>query len=200
MYKLPELHFKKDELGDFLSAETIDFHYGKHHQNYINKLNEAIEKYPEYSSLKIEDLMKKVNELPDEIRQTVINNGGGTLNHNIYWENISVEPDLSPSEKMLADINSQYGSFEKFGDEFMTKAALVFGSGWLWIMPDLTILASVNQENPISNTGVKPLAGIDVWEHAYYIDYRNARPDYIKQWWRHLDWNKISKKYSDLAR
>lgn len=197
MHKLPELNFDKDALKGFLSAETIDFHYGKHHQNYVNKLNEAIASYPEYAEMPLVELMKKAKELPEEIRQAVINNGGGTFNHNIYWENISIQPDIAPSQKLLNDINAKYGSFEKLGEEFMAKAAGVFGSGWLWLMPDLTIVASANQENPISDTGVEPLLGIDVWEHAYYIDYRNARPDYIKQWWRHLDWEKISKKYTD---
>lgn len=194
MYKLPQLKFKSDELKGFLSADTIETHYGKHHQNYLNKLNEIIAG-TEYESWLIEDLIKKVDQLPGEIRQGVINNGGGYFNHNIYWEALSSQPNQRPSGELLADIDAKYGSFEALAEEFKTKAVQIFGSGWLWLMPDLSIVSSSNQDNPLSSIGEMPLFGVDVWEHAYYLDYKNLRADYVEKWWQHLDWQMISERY-----
>lgn len=194
MYKLPQLKFKSDELKGFLSADTIETHYGKHHQNYLNKLNEIIAG-TEYESWLIEDLIKKVDQLPGAIRQGVINNGGGYFNHNIYWEALSSQPNQRPSGELLADIEAKYGSFEALAEEFKTKAVQIFGSGWLWLMPDLSIVSSSNQDNPLSSTGEMPLFGVDVWEHAYYLDYKNLRADYVEKWWQHLDWQMISERY-----
>ncbi len=194
MYKLPQLKFKSDELKGFLSADTIETHYDKHHQNYLNKLNEIIAG-TEYESWLIEDLIKKVDQLPGAIRQGVINNGGGYFNHNIYWEALSSQPNQRPSGELLADIEAKYGSFEALAEEFKTKAVQIFGSGWLWLMPDLSIVSSSNQDNPLSSTGEMPLFGVDVWEHAYYLDYKNLRADYVEKWWQHLDWQMISERY-----
>lgn len=193
MYQLPTLKYQPDELG-FLSEETVTTHYGKHHQNYLNKLNEIIDG-TEYATWPIEQLIARVNELPDTIRQGVINNGGGYFNHNIYWETITPRADLRPTGELLTAIEQKYGSFDQLATEFKTKAAQVFGSGWLWLMPDLSLVASANQDNPISTTGQLPLTGIDVWEHAYYIDYKNLRPDYIEKFWQHLDWEVIAERW-----
>lgn len=193
MYQLPTLKYQPDELG-FLSEETVMTHYGKHHQNYLNKLNEIIDG-TEYATWPIEQLIARVNELPDTIRQGVINNGGGYFNHNIYWETITPRADLRPTGELLTAIEQKYGSFDQLATEFKTKAAQVFGSGWLWLMPDLSLVASANQDNPISTTGQLPLTGIDVWEHAYYIDYKNLRPDYIEKFWQHLDWEAITERW-----
>jgi len=193
MYQLPTLKYQPDELG-FLSEETVTTHYGKHHQNYLNKLNEIIDG-TEYATWPIEQLIARVNELPETIRQGVINNGGGYFNHNIYWETITPRTDLRPTGELLTAIEQKYGSFNQLATEFKTKAAQVFGSGWLWLMPDLSLVASANQDNPISTTGQLPLTGIDVWEHAYYIDYKNLRPDYIEKFWQHLDWEAITERW-----
>lgn len=193
MYQLPTLKYQPDELG-FLSEVTVTTHYGKHHQNYLNKLNEIIDG-TEYATWPIEQLIARVNELPEAIRQGVINNGGGYFNHNIYWETITPRTDLQPTGELLMAIEQKYGSFDQLATEFKTKAAQVFGSGWLWLMPDLSLVASANQDNPISTTGQLPLTGIDVWEHAYYIDYKNLRPDYIEKFWQHLDWEVIAERW-----
>ena len=193
MHQLPTLKYQPDEL-DFLSEATVTTHYGKHHQNYLNKLNEIIDG-TEYATWPIEQLIARVNELPETIRQGVINNGGGYFNHNIYWETITPRTDLRPTGELLTAIEQKYGSFDQLATEFKTKAAQVFGSGWLWLMPDLSLVASANQDNPISTTGQLPLTGIDIWEHAYYIDYKNLRPDYIEKFWQHLDWEVIAERW-----
>ena len=193
-HTLPQLPYELDALSTHLTKETLEFHYGKHHQNYLNKLNEIIDG-TEYATWPIEQLIARVNELPEAIRQGVINNGGGYFNHNIYWETITPRTNLQPTGELLTAIEQKYGSFDQLATEFKTKAAQVFGSGWLWLMPDLSLVASANQDNPISTTGQLPLTGIDVWEHAYYIDYKNLRPDYIEKFWQHLDWEVIAERW-----
>lgn len=194
MYQLPALKYQPNQLEGFLSEATVNIHYGKHHQNYLNKLNEFVEN-SDYATWPIEQLIARVNELPETIRQGVINNGGGYFNHNIYWETLTPAVDGRPEGELLALIEQKYGSFEQLAEQFQAKAAQVFGSGWLWLMPDLSLVASVNQDNPLSTIGQVPLTGIDVWEHAYYLDYKNLRSDYIEQFWRHLDWTVIAERW-----
>lgn len=193
MYQLPTLKYQPHELG-FLSEMTVNTHYGKHHQNYLNKLNEIIDD-TEYATWPIEQLIAKVHQLPETIRQGVINNGGGYFNHNIYWETITPRTDLRPTGELLEAIEQKYGSLEQLASEFKTSAVQVFGSGWLWLMPDLSLVATANQDNPLSTTGQLPLTGVDVWEHAYYIDYKNLRPDYVEEFWQHLDWEAIAERW-----
>ena len=193
MYQLPTLKYQPHELG-FLSEMTVNTHYGKHHQNYLNKLNEIIDD-TEYATWPIEQLIAKVHQLPETIRQGVINNGGGYFNHNIYWETITPRIDLRPTGELLEAIEQKYGSLEQLASEFKTNAIQVFGSGWLWLMPDLSLVATANQDNPLSTTGQLPLTGVDVWEHAYYIDYKNLRPDYLEEFWQHLDWEVIAERW-----
>lgn len=193
MYQLPTLKYQPHELG-FLSEMTVNTHYGKHHQNYLNKLNEIIDD-TEYATWPIEQLIAKVHQLPEAIRQGVINNGGGYFNHNIYWETITPRTDLRPTGELLEAIEQKYGSLEQLASEFKTSAVQVFGSGWLWLMPDLSLVATANQDNPLSTTGQLPLTGVDVWEHAYYIDYKNLRPDYVEEFWQHLDWEVIAERW-----
>lgn len=193
MYQLPTLKYQPHELG-FLSETTINTHYDKHHQNYLNKLNEIIDG-TDYATWSIEQLIAKVHQLPEAIRQGVINNGGGYFNHNIYWETITPRTDLRPTGELLEAIEQKYGSLEQLASEFKTSAVQVFGSGWLWLMPDLSLVATANQDNPLSTTGQLPLTGVDVWEHAYYIDYKNLRPDYLEEFWQHLDWEVIAERW-----
>lgn len=193
MYQLPTLKYQPHELG-FLSETTINTHYGKHHQTYLNKLNELIAD-TDYATWPIEQLIAKVHQLPEAIRQGVINNGGGYFNHNIYWETITPRTDLRPTGELLEAVEQKYGSLEQLASEFKTSAVQVFGSGWLWLMPDLSLVATANQENPLSTTGQLPLTGVDVWEHAYYIDYKNLRPDYLEEFWQHLDWEAIAERW-----
>lgn len=193
MYQLPILKYQPHELG-FLSEMTVNTHYGKHHQNYLNKLNEIIDD-TEYATWPIEQLIAKVHQLPETIRQGVINNGGGYFNHNIYWETITPRTDLRPTGELLEAIEQKYGSLEQLASEFKTSAVQVFGSGWLWLMSDLSLVATANQDNPLSTTGQLPLTGVDVWEHAYYIDYKNLRPDYVEEFWQHLDWEVIAERW-----
>ena len=193
MYQLPTLKYQPHELG-FLSEMTVNTHYGKHHQNYLNKLNEIIDD-TEYATWPIEQLIAKIHQLPEAIRQGVINNGGGYFNHNIYWETITPRTDLRPTGELLEAIEQKYGSLEQLASEFKTSAVQVFGSGWLWLMPDLSLVTTANQDNPLSTTGQLPLTGVDVWEHAYYIDYKNLRPDYVEEFWQHLDWEVIAERW-----
>ena len=193
MYQLPTLKYQPHELG-FLSEMTVNTHYGKHHQTYLNKLNELIAD-TDYATWSIEQLIAKVHQLPEAIRQGVINNGGGYFNHNIYWETITPRTDLRPTGELLEAIEQKYGSLEQLASEFKTSAVQVFGSGWLWLMPDLSLVATANQDNPLSTTGQLPLTGVDVWEHAYYIDYKNLRPDYVEEFWQHLDWEAIAERW-----
>ncbi len=193
MYQLPTLKYQPHELG-FLSETTVNTHYGKHHQNYLNKLNEIIDG-TDYATWSIEQLIAKVHQLPETIRQGVINNGGGYFNHNIYWETITPRTNLQPTGELLEAIEQKYGSLEQLATEFKTRAIQVFGSGWLWLMPDLSLVATANQDNPLSTIGQLPLTGVDVWEHAYYIDYKNLRPDYIEEFWQHLDWEVIAERW-----
>ena len=193
MYQLPTLKYQPHELG-FLSEMTVNTHYGKHHQNYLNKLNEIIDD-TDYATWPIEQLIAEVHQLPEAIRQGVINNGGGYFNHNIYWETITPRTDLRPTGELLEAIEQKYGSLEQLASEFKTSAVQVFGSGWLWLMPDLSLVATANQDNPLSTTGQLPLTGVDVWEHAYYIDYKNLRPDYLEEFWQHLDWEVIAERW-----
>jgi Fe-Mn family superoxide dismutase len=189
-FELPNLPYKPDALSPFLSAETIEFHYGKHHQAYVNNLNGLVPG-TEFENSDLESIIKKA-EGP------VFNNAAQTWNHTFYFESFSKDGRKVPVGPLADAINKSFGTFESFKGLFTKSAATLFGSGWVWLAikddGTLQILQESNAGNPLRK-GLKPLLTCDIWEHAYYIDYRNRRPDYIKSFWEIIDWNVISKRY-----
>ncbi len=197
MFTLPDLDYQYDALEPYISKDIMELHYSKHHQTYVDKLNAAFEKAPEFQSKTIEEILKNLDVLPEEIRTAVRNNGGGHHNHSLFWKWLTPDGTKEPQGKLAQDLENKYGSFSDFKDKFATAAVGVFGSGWTWLMPDLSIETTPNQDNPISKGSPTPLLGLDVWEHAYYLDYKNKRPDYIEAWWNVVDWEKVSENYGE---
>ncbi len=193
-FKLPTLEYDYNALEPYISAEIMELHHSKHHQTYIDKLNTALEQVPEFRDKSIEEILTQLNQLPDAIRMAVRNNGGGHYNHSLFWKTLSPNGGNAPSGRLLESIESKYGSFEDFKEAFTQAALGVFGSGWVWLLPDFSITTTPNQDSPLSLTGLTPLFGLDVWEHAYYLDYKNKRPDYIAAWWNIINWQVISSR------
>ncbi len=194
MYQIPSLKYKYGDLEPYIDEMTMRIHHTKHHQAYVDKLNAALEKYPDLAQKKIEDLMADLNAVPEDIRTTVRNNGGGHLNHSLFWEMLaphSAEASRGkPREKTITLLEQSFGTFEGFQKKFKESALAVFGSGWAWLISDGKIITTPNQDTPISQ-GLKPLLGLDVWEHAYYLKYQNKRPDYVDAWWHVVNWDYI---------
>lgn len=194
MYTLPKLNYSYDALEDYISAEIMELHHSKHHQTYVDKLNAALEKAPEFQDRDIVDLLANLAALPEEVRAAVRNNGGGHYNHSLFWQIMSPDGGGKPTGELLEDIEEEYGNFDEFVNEFSDKAAGVFGSGWVWLMPDMSIATSPNQDSPIMDGKVEPILGLDVWEHAYYLDYKNKRPEYIDAWWNVVNWDEVARR------
>ena len=193
---LPDLPYAYDALEPYIDEETMHLHHDKHHNTYVNNVNVALAKHPEIGE-DLEQLLSDVETIPADIRQAVINNGGGHLNHALFWELMTPEK-TEPSAALAADLEATFGSFEDFKASFTTAATSRFGSGWAWLVvnPDgkLEVMSTANQDTPISE-GKTPILGIDVWEHAYYVKYRNVRPDYIKAFFSVINWNKVNELY-----
>ena len=193
---LPDLPYAYDALEPYIDEETMHLHHDKHHNTYVNNVNAALAKHPEIGE-DLEQLLSDVETIPADIRQAVINNGGGHLNHALFWELMTPEK-TEPSAALAADLEATFGSFEDFKVAFTTAATSRFGSGWAWLVvnPDgkLEVTSTANQDTPISE-GKTPILGIDVWEHAYYVKYRNVRPDYIKAFFSVINWNKVNELY-----
>ncbi|NLA42970.1 superoxide dismutase [Candidatus Saccharibacteria bacterium] len=195
MYKLPELSYGYDSLQPYISREIMELHHKKHHQTYIDKVNAALESAPSsFKDLPIEDLLKRLDEAPEEIRQVVRNNGGGHYNHSFFWD-IMTPGGNTISDNFAKLLGGKYGTVDGFKEAFSNRATAVFGSGWAWLMPDLSIVTTPNQDNPIMDGEPAPILGLDVWEHAYYLDYKNVRPDYITAWWKVVDWTEVERRY-----
>ena len=194
---LPDLPYSYDALEPYIDEETMHLHHDKHHNTYVNNVNAALAKHPEIGE-DLEQLLSDVETIPADIRQAVINNGGGHLNHALFWELMTPEK-TEPSAALAADLEATFGSFEDFKASFTTAAISRFGSGWAWLVvnPDgkLEVMSTANQDTPISE-GKTPILGIDVWEHAYYVKYRNVRPDYIKAFFSVINWNKVNELYA----
>lgn len=194
---LPDLPYAYDALEPYIDEETMHLHHDKHHNTYVNNVNAALAKHPEIGE-DLEQLLSDVETIPADIRQAVINNGGGHLNHALFWELMTPEK-TEPSAALAADLEATFGSFEDFKAAFTTAATTRFGSGWAWLVvnPDgkLEVTSTANQDTPISE-GKTPILGIDVWEHAYYVKYRNVRPDYIKAFFSVINWNKVNELYA----
>ena len=193
---LPDLHYAYDALEPHIDAETMTLHHDKHHATYVANANAALEKHPEIGE-DLEALLADVSQIPEDIRQAVINNGGGHLNHALFWELMSPE-ETQISQELSEDINATFGSFEDFKAAFTAAATGRFGSGWAWLVVNaegkLEVLSTANQDTPIME-GKKPILGLDVWEHAYYLNYRNVRPNYIKAFFEIINWNKVNELY-----
>ncbi len=194
-FELPKLPYAYDALEPHIDKETMEIHHSKHHNTYVTKLNDAV-KGTDLESKSIEDIVKNLNSVPDDIRTAVQNNGGGHYNHSLFWELLT--PNASePSGEVVDAISSTFGSLDKFKEEFAAAAAGRFGSGWAWLVVDngeLAIVSTPNQDNPISE-GKLPILGLDVWEHAYYLNYQNRRPDYINAFWNVVNWDKVNELY-----
>ena len=193
---LPELPYAYDALEPYIDAETMRLHHDKHHATYVANANAALEKHPELGD-DLEVILAELDKIPADIRQAVINNGGGALNHSLFWELLSPEKQ-EPTADVLAAIEEAFGSFEDFKTAFMQAATTRFGSGWAWLVVNkddkLEVISTANQDNPISE-GKKPILGLDVWEHAYYLKYHNVRPDYIKAFFDIINWAKVAELY-----
>lgn len=194
-FKLPELNYGYDQLEPYIDTRTMEIHHTKHHQAYINNLNAALEGHEDLKQLTIEELLTNLEGIPEGIRMAVRNNGGGHLNHTMFWEIMSPNGGGEPTGELMEMINRDFGSFEEFKAEFKKAALSRFGSGWAWLVLDgdkLKVVSTPNQDNPISD-GLNPILGIDVWEHAYYLKYQNLRPDYVDAWFNVVDWTKVGK-------
>ena len=196
---LPDLPYSYDALEPSIDAKTMEIHHGKHHQSYVNNLNAALENHPELQEKSVEDLISDLNSIPENIRNAVRNNGGGHANHSLFWPCMGPDGGGTPEGELADAINSAFGSFDNFKDQFSKAAATRFGSGWAWLCVDnngdLVVTSTPNQDNPISD-GLKPVLGLDVWEHAYYLNYQNRRPDYVSSWWNVVNWNQVVLNFS----
>lgn len=192
MFTLPKLPYEYNALEPVVSEDIMRLHHDKHHQTYVDKLNQALE--AEDGATDLEYLLQHLDSVPDVIRTTIRNNGGGHYNHSQFWQWLTPQGEQKPGEKTLQLLEEKYGSIEKFVDEFTTKALGLFGSGWVWLQPDGVILTTQNQDNPIMDGKPAPILGLDVWEHAYYLDYKNQRNNYIEQWWKIVNWSEVEKR------
>lgn len=198
-HTLPPLPYAFDALEPYIDAQTMQIHHDKHHQAYVDKLNDAIKGHADLEAMAIEDLLKNITKVPEAARQAVINNGGGHANHSLFWAVMGKGKGGSPSGELGSAIDTVFGSFDKFQETFTTNALTQFGSGWSWLVWDGTKLAAVkkpNQDSPLMD-GHIPLLGCDVWEHAYYLKYQNKRPDYVKEWWNTVDWDAVAARFNE---
>lgn len=195
---LPELPYAKDALEPHIDKMTMEIHHGKHHQAYINNLNKALADQPALKEMPLEQLLTKLDQVPEAIRNAVRNNGGGHLNHSMFWKMMAPGGGTQDKGAVGSAIASTFGSFENFQTAFATAAAGQFGSGWAWLVASggkLEVVATPNQDSPISQ-GKKPLLGIDVWEHAYYLKYQNMRANYVTAWWNIVNWKYVNELFS----
>lgn len=196
MFTLPELPYDYAALAPVISEEIMRLHHTKHHQGYVNKLNAAVSQFPELSGRSLVELLSGLDQVPESVRVAVRNQGGGHYNHSLFWTIMAPEAGGQPSGLLLDNIVSKYGSFDEFTAQFNQKALGLFGSGWVWLTKDLEILAQPNQDNPMMDGKGEPLMGLDVWEHAYYLDYKNKRDDYIQGWWKVVNWPAVEARYA----
>ncbi|MCF6461855.1 superoxide dismutase [Clostridium sp. Cult1] len=199
-FKLPELKYSYEALEPYIDALTMETHYSKHHKGYVDNLNKALEGNSKFQEMSIDEILKSLDQLPEEIRTAVRNNGGGHYNHTLFWQIMSPEGGGKPEGELANKIDEDLGGFDKFKEEFKKAALGQFGSGWAWLVLNngkLEIVSTPNQDNPISE-GKFPILGIDVWEHAYYLKYKNLRADYIDAWWNIVDWNKVSEIFNKI--
>jgi Fe-Mn family superoxide dismutase len=207
-YQLPQLPYSYDALEPHIDETTMRLHHTKHHQAYVDKLNQALEKYPQLQKQPLEELLKNITALPREIRQAVINYGGGHYNHSLFWQVMSPQGGGQPRGRLAETLyNPSRGpapNFEEFQERFTREALSIFGSGWVWLVVvkgtregyGLTVTSTPNQDSPLMQ-GYTPILGLDVWEHAYYLKYQNRRADYIAAWWNVVNWKEVSRRFEN---
>jgi superoxide dismutase, Fe-Mn family len=196
-FSLPPLPYPSDALEPHIDARTMEIHHGRHHATYVSNLNRAISKHQQLANRTIHELIRDLQSVPEDIRNTVRNNGGGHLNHMLFWQMMSKEGGGQPRGGLASAIDRRFGGIDGFKERFSTAATSVFGSGWAWLTlkdRELNIETTPNQDNPISHGNI-PLLGLDVWEHAYYLKYQNRRTDYISAWYNVINWNFVSDQY-----
>jgi Fe-Mn family superoxide dismutase len=198
-FTLPDLPYPADSLEPHIDARTMEIHHGKHHAAYVANLNKAIEGHADLAAKSIDDLMRELSKVPEAIRTPVRNNGGGHANHSLFWQLMKKDGGGAPKGELASAIDKKFGAFEKFQEQFANAGVTRFGSGWAWLSVDgkkeLQLSSSANQDTPLSD-GVSPILGLDVWEHAYYLNYQNRRPDYIKAWWNVVNWDAVAARYA----
>lgn len=198
-HTLPQLPYAYDALEPHIDARTMEIHHTKHHQTYIDKLNAALEGQPELQALSAKELLRSIAKVPEDKRQAVINNGGGHVNHKLFWKWMAPDGGGQPGGELAVALETTFGGFEQFKEQFANAAVGRFGSGWAWLGFDasgkLHIGSTANQDSPIMQ-GHKPILGLDVWEHAYYLNYQNRRPDYIKAWWNVVNWERVTEMFN----
>lgn len=196
-FTLPALPYDFNALAPHIDEETMKIHHGKHHQTYITNLNNAIEPYEELANKSLEDLLSNLDAIPEAARTAVRNNGGGHANHSLFWTILSPNGGGEPTGELANAVNKKFGSFDAFKEEFAKAAATRFGSGWAWLVVnngELEVTSTPNQDTPIME-GKTPILGLDVWEHAYYLNYQNRRPDYINAFWNVVNWDEVANNY-----
>ncbi|MFD2728811.1 superoxide dismutase [Enterococcus camelliae] len=197
-YTLPDLPYAYDALEPYIDVETMHLHHDKHHNTYVTNLNAAVEKHPELAEKSVEDLISSISTVPEDIRTAVRNNGGGHANHSFFWEILAPNAGGEPTGELKAAIDETFGSLEDFKAEFKQAATGRFGSGWAWLVLDngaLKVTSTANQDSPLME-GQTPVIGLDVWEHAYYLKYKNVRPDYIEAFWHLVNWEKANEIFT----
>ncbi|MFC7393335.1 superoxide dismutase [Scopulibacillus cellulosilyticus] len=196
-YQLPDLPYDYNALEPHIDEQTMRIHHDKHHGTYVSKLNGALEGKDNLSSQSVEDLLRNINDVPEDIRTAVRNNGGGHANHSFFWQILCPNGGGNPTGAVADAINAKFGSFEDFKSKFADVAAARFGSGWAWLVVnngELELYSTPNQDSPLME-GKTPILGLDVWEHAYYLKYQNKRPDYINAFWNVVKWDEVNKRY-----
>tara|TARA_Y100000310_G_scaffold227947_1_gene230215 strand:+ start:533 stop:1141 length:609 start_codon:yes stop_codon:yes gene_type:complete len=199
-FQLPDLKFPTNALEPHIDKETMTIHHDKHHAGYVKKLNTALEN-TDFADNPIDDILKNIEQIPEDLRKAVINNGGGHANHSLFWELLTNE-STTPSEELKEAINKKFESLENFKEQFANEATTRFGSGWAWLIinktGELEIRSTPNQDSPLMDNQT-PILALDVWEHAYYLKYQNKRPDYIEAFWNVLNWNKVSELFKEAT-
>lgn len=196
-FELSKLPYAYEALEPFIDAQTMNIHHTKHHQAYVTNLNAALEKHPELGGWSLDTLVAKLAEVPEDIRAAVRNHGGGHWNHDMFWNIMAPNAGGEPAGALAKAIEGDFGSFANFKAEFDKAAMGRFGSGWAWLVENgdkLAVVSTANQDNPLTD-GLKPLMGIDVWEHAYYLKYQNRRADYVAAWWNVVNWEAVASRF-----
>lgn len=199
MFTLPTLPYEYNALEPHIDAKTMEIHHTKHHQAYIDKLNAALEGHTDLQAMSVEELLQKIESVPEDIRAAVQNHGGGHANHSLFWTILTPNAEKEPTGSLADQIKADFGSFADFQKQFNDAAATRFGSGWAWLVRTkdgkLAVYNTANQDSPLMK-GDTPLMGLDVWEHAYYLNYQNKRPDYIEAFWNVINWEEVAKRFS----
>ena len=200
-YEIPALRYAFDALEPIIDAKTVEIHYTKHHATYLKNLNAALEKYPQFSDWSVKKILSHLDQIPDDIRTAVRNNGGGVYNHNVYWTSMAPGQSGKPHGKLSQAIDKTFGDFTTFKTEFEKAGLSRFGSGYAWLSlkPDgqLIIHSTANQDSPLLE-GWEPVFVVDVWEHAYYLKYQNRRAEYLTNWWNLVNWDEAEKQYNEI--